>query len=34
MDIAAELEEAILSDEGASVTAMHPKESVSSKSLF
>jgi hypothetical protein len=32
MDIAAELEEAILSDEGASVTAMHPKESVSSKS--
>ena len=32
MDIAAELEEAILSDEGASVSAIQPKESVSSKS--
>ena len=32
MDIAAELEEAILSDEGASVSAIEPKESVSSKS--
>lgn len=32
MDIAAELEEAISSDGGASVSAIHPKESVSSKS--
>ena len=32
MDIAAELEEAILLDEGASVSAIQPKESASSKS--